>query len=72
MVQIAGSFPEGKGQLARAYFKTSTFYSEKEQTVESEASLEQAKRLRAEVRPELDEEPLTEESFRKLSPWMLW
>lgn len=72
MVQIAGSFSEGKGQLARAYYKLNIVYSEDGQIGKSETSLEQAMRLRAEVRPELDDEPLTEESFRKLSPWMLW
>ena len=72
MIEIAGSFPEGKGQLARAYYKLGTLLNEQEKFAESKTFLEQAKRLKAEIKRYLSYYPSTEETFQKLTLWMLW
>jgi hypothetical protein len=64
--------PEGKGQLARAYFKLAIIYDEQERTHDSSTCRNMAERLRAEMRPDLRNAPFKEEEFMKLCLWMLW
>ena len=72
LVDIASSLPEGKGQLARAFFKLGTIHEEAQRTIEASTCVDRASRLRAELRPELADDSLTEDSFAKLCLWMLW
>ena len=72
LIEIASSLPEGKGQLARAYYKLGALHEEAQRTVEATACFDKASELRAELRPELAGDPITEESFAKLCLWMLW
>ena len=72
LVDIASSIPEGKGQLARAYFKLAVLQDEKERHRESRTSKEMAERLRDELKPELQGAPFIEEEFMKLCVRMLW
>ncbi|KAF2270743.1 hypothetical protein CC78DRAFT_564062 [Lojkania enalia] len=71
LVDIASSVPEGKGQLARAYFKLAILHSERRED-ESRAFKDMAERLRAELKPELERAPFVEDEFMKLCVWMLW
>ncbi|KAF2280328.1 uncharacterized protein EI97DRAFT_447867 [Westerdykella ornata] len=72
LVDIAGSIPEGKGQLARAYFKLAVLHQEKGRHSESNTYREMAESLRAELKPEAVGAPFNEEEFMKLCVWMLW
>jgi hypothetical protein len=72
LADIAGSIPEGQGQLARAQFKLSVLYDEAGREDASRAALEIAEKSRKEIRPELANAALIEDEFNKLCPWMLW
>jgi hypothetical protein len=72
LVDIADSVSEGKGQLARAYFKLAMLYNERGRLDESQACKEKAERLRSKVRPELADALFEEGEFMKLCLWMLW
>lgn len=72
LVDIAGSIPEGKGQLACAEFKLSTLYAEKGREDESATCKAQAESTLAEIRPDLRDAPFEEQTFIKLCLWMLW
>ncbi|KAF2017327.1 TPR-like protein [Aaosphaeria arxii CBS 175.79] len=72
LTKIAGSIPEGKGQLARAYYKLAVLQHERERYEESHTSREMAQNLRAELKPDAGGAPFIEEEFAKLCVWMLW
>jgi hypothetical protein len=72
LIDIAGSIPEGKGQLARAHFKLAVLYKGWGRHDESRTCKEMAEKLRTELKPELKEAPFVEEEFMKLCVWMLW
>ncbi|KAF2124109.1 TPR-like protein [Dothidotthia symphoricarpi CBS 119687] len=72
LTNTAGSIPEGKGQLARAYFKLAVLQEERGRLGESHTYKEMAEGLRAELNPESAEAPFIEEEFMKLCVWMLW
>ena len=72
LIDIASSLPEGKGQLARAYFKVGDIHEEAQRVIEASAYFDKASKLRAELKPELANDSITEESFAKLCLWMLW
>lgn len=72
LADIAGSMPEAKGQLARAYFKLATLQHERGRHKESHTCKEMAESLRAELKPEAKGAPFAEEEFMKLCVWMLW
>jgi len=72
LVDIGTSIPEGKGQVARAYFRLSRLYAERGKGAECTACVELAKQFRAEAKPELCEAPFEEETFSRLCLWMLW
>lgn len=72
LVDIASSIPEGRGQLARAYFKLAVLQDEKERHGQGHTSKEMAESLRDELKPELQGAPFIEEEFMKLCVWMLW
>lgn len=71
-MDIASSIPEGKGQLARAYFKLSVLHDEMGRRRESHNCREMAIKLRAELNLEAKQAPFVEEEFMKLCVWMLW
>jgi len=72
LVDIASSIPEGKGQLARAYYKLSILHTERGREVESATYKTQAEATLGEIRPDLRDEPFEEQTFMKLCLWMLW
>ena len=72
LVDIASSIPEGKGQLARAYFKLSTLHAGRGREDESATYKAQAEATLAEIRPDLRDDPFEEQTFMKLCLWMLW
>ena len=72
LTNIAGSIPEGRGQLARAHYKLAVLQYEGGRYEESRAYKEMAERLRAELRPDAEEVPFIEEEFMRLCVWMLW
>jgi hypothetical protein len=72
LTDIAESVNEGKGQLARAYFKLAMLYRERNRLDESRICTEKAVQLRMELKPELAEAPIEEKEFMKLCLWMLW
>ncbi|KAF2177994.1 TPR-like protein [Zopfia rhizophila CBS 207.26] len=72
LMDIAGSIPEGKGQLARAYFKLAVLQDERGRHGESHTCKEMAESLRTELKPETEGAPFIEEQFMKLCVWMLW
>ncbi|PVH92526.1 TPR-like protein [Periconia macrospinosa] len=67
LIDIASSIPEGKGQLARAYFKLAVLQEERGRHGESHTCKEMAESLMAELKPEAGGAPLVEEEFMKLS-----
>ncbi|XXH00199.1 Protein ssh4 [Hypoxylon texense] len=72
LVDISESLNEGEGQLARALYKLSVLYAEKGALPESEACKSRAVEIRGRLRPEDKDAPFKEESFSKLTLWMLW
>lgn len=72
LVDIAGSIPEGKGQLARAYFKLSILHDENGKENESNICKVLAAQLMMELRPGAPGTSCTEEDYGKLCVWMLW
>lgn len=68
---MAGTLPEGKGQLARACFKLATWYDDEKKRDERRVCREAAMQLRAEVEPFLRDAPFEEANFIRLCPWML-
>ncbi|KAJ5058662.1 hypothetical protein J3E74DRAFT_467267 [Bipolaris maydis] len=72
LTDIAGSIPEGKGQLARAYYKLAVFQHERGRYEESHACKEMAESVRAELKADAAGAPFIEEEFMKLCVWMLW
>lgn len=72
LTDIAGAIPEGKGQLARAYFKLSVLCTERERIEDSRRYKALAEQVRRDVRPDLADHPCTEDEFMKLCLWMLW
>jgi len=72
LIDIAGSIPEGKGQLARAYFKLAVLQEERGRHGENHTCKEMAESLMAELKPGAEGTPFTEEEFMKLCVWMLW
>ncbi|KAI1138886.1 hypothetical protein F5Y05DRAFT_354227 [Hypoxylon sp. FL0543] len=72
LVDIAESLNEGEGQLARALYKLSILFAAKGMVAESEAYKTRALDIRARLRPEEKGASFEEESFSKLTPWMLW
>lgn len=71
-MDIAGSIPEGKGQLARAYFKLSILHDESGRHIDSHTCKDIAVQLRAELKPGADGASYIEEDFMELCVWMLW
>lgn len=63
---------EGEGQRARALYKLSIIYNNKDQQVLSEAYREKAIHSRAAANAELKDAPFEEAEFAKLCLWMLW
>ncbi|ORX98178.1 hypothetical protein BCR34DRAFT_607010 [Clohesyomyces aquaticus] len=72
LVDIAGSIPEGQGQLARAHFKLSVLCAERERAAESQNHRKIAEKLKAQLKPDLTNAPFEEVEFTKLCLWMLW
>ncbi|TRX96272.1 hypothetical protein FHL15_002996 [Xylaria flabelliformis] len=72
LVDIAGALNEGEGQLARALYKLSLLYSEKGAVSEAETSKAKAMEIRKRLRPDEQDAAFDEESFSKLTLWMLW
>ncbi|KAI0157224.1 hypothetical protein GGR57DRAFT_461278 [Xylariaceae sp. FL1272] len=72
LIDIAGALNEGEGQLARALYKLSTIYAEKGATSDAEACKMRALEVRNRLRPENKDADFEEESFSKLTLWMLW
>ncbi|RYC57267.1 hypothetical protein CHU98_g8943 [Xylaria longipes] len=72
LVDIAGALNEGEGQLARAFYKLSVLYSEKGAVSEAETSKAKAIEIRNHLRPQERDAAFDEESFSKLTLWMLW
>ncbi len=72
LTDIAETVNEGKGQLARAYFKLAILFKERDRLDESQACTVKAARLRKELNPELADAPFEENEFMKLCLWMLW
>jgi hypothetical protein len=74
LTQIAETLYEGKGQLARAYFKLTRLHEERDgsATTKSHTYAGEAVQLRSLLRPELADAPFEEGEFLKLCPWMLW
>ncbi|GAP84174.1 putative NB-ARC and TPR domain protein [Rosellinia necatrix] len=72
LVDIAGALNEGEGQLARALYKLSVVYHEKGATSEAEDNKMKALEIRNRLRPHEQDAPFEEESFSKLTLWMLW
>ncbi|KAF2678546.1 TPR-like protein [Lentithecium fluviatile CBS 122367] len=62
LVDIARSVPEGKGQVARAYYKLAVLQDERGRPDECRICKQKAEALRSEVKPELS----------GLCVWMLW
>ncbi|KAI0457895.1 hypothetical protein F5B21DRAFT_520394 [Xylaria acuta] len=67
LVDIAGALNEGEGQLARAFYKLSTLYTEKGAVLEAEASKTKAIEIRNRLRPQEKDAAFDEESFSKLT-----
>jgi len=72
LTDIAESVNQGKGQLARVYFKLAMLYKEREREDESRTCAEKAAQLRRELKPELADAAFEEKEFMKLCLWMLW
>ena len=72
IVDISETFVEGEGQRARALYRLTKIYEDRGNQAESTACKERALRLRAALRPELQEAPFEEAEFSKLCLWMLW
>ena len=72
LVIIAESLSEGRGYLARAYFKLSRLYSDMQKPQQATDCLHKAYELRREICPADDKASLTEADFSALCPWMLW
>jgi hypothetical protein len=72
LVSISETFVEGEGQRARALFKLSKIYEEREREAESRDCRERAVALRDKIKPELKGAPVEEVEFSKLCLWMLW
>lgn len=72
LIDIAGSIPEGKGQLARAYYKLAVLQEGRGRHGESRACKGMAEGLMAELKPENTGAPFVEEEYMKLCVWMLW
>jgi hypothetical protein len=71
-VKISETFAEGEGQRARALYKLSCIYAERGRLAESEDCKEESLKLRAQLKPELEDAPFEEDEFSKLCLWMLW
>ncbi|KFY38810.1 hypothetical protein V495_06356 [Pseudogymnoascus sp. VKM F-4514 (FW-929)] len=63
---------EAEGQLARANYKLSVLYGEKEMSAESQACKSRAISLRDKLRPESKDSPFQEPEFMKPCLFMLW
>lgn len=72
LTDIAGSIPEGKGQLARAYFKLAVLQEERGRLEESRTYKALAEDLKSELVSQSEERPFTEDEYMKLCVWMLW
>jgi hypothetical protein len=72
LVDIAGALGKGEGQLARASYKLSVLYSEKGAVLEAESSKAKAIEIRNRLRPQDKAAPFDNESFSRLTLWMLW
>ena len=69
---ISETFVEGEGQRARALYKLSVIHGERGMAASSDASKEEALRLRAKLKPELEGNAFERDEFAKLCLWMLW
>ncbi|KFY81724.1 hypothetical protein V500_11143 [Pseudogymnoascus sp. VKM F-4518 (FW-2643)] len=72
LVDISETLAEAEGQLARASYKLSVLYGEKEMLAESQACKARAISLRDKLRPESKDSPFEESEFMKLCLFMLW
>ncbi|KAI1407008.1 hypothetical protein F5Y13DRAFT_207064 [Hypoxylon sp. FL1857] len=72
LVNISESLNEGEGQLARALYKLSVLLAAKGAVSDGEAYKARALEIRGRLRPEDKEALFEEESFSKLTLWMLW
>ena len=71
LVDIAGSLNEGEGQLARALYKLPVLYTEKGNSSDAGLCMERALEIRGRLNPALKDAPFDNESFSKLTLWML-
>ncbi|OBT77334.1 hypothetical protein VF21_03435 [Pseudogymnoascus sp. 05NY08] len=72
LVAISETLTEAKWQLARANYKLSVLYGEKEMLAGSQACKARAISLRDKLRPESKDSPFEESEFMKLCLFMLW
>jgi hypothetical protein len=71
-VAISEILTKAEGQLARANYRPSVLYGEKEMLAESQACKARAISLRDKLRPESKDSPFEESEFLKLCLFMLW
>ncbi|OBT94570.1 hypothetical protein VE01_07973 [Pseudogymnoascus verrucosus] len=72
LIAISETLTEAEGQLARANYKLSVLYGEKDMLSESQACKARAISLRDKLRPESKDRPFEESEFMKLCLFMLW
>jgi hypothetical protein len=72
LIDIASSIPEGKGQLARAYFKLAVLQDGRGRHDNRDSCTEIADALMSELKPDAGGPPYSEDDFNSLCVWMLW
>ncbi|OBT54332.1 hypothetical protein VE04_05420 [Pseudogymnoascus sp. 24MN13] len=72
LIAISETLTEVDGERARANYKLSVLYGEKDMLSESQACKARAISLRDKLRPESKDRPFEESEFMKLCLFMLW